>query len=668
MNLRLPATLILCLGTAPLRADWKDQIGFTRLQSIAGVELPTSPTQGLTHVDAYAPNTTNYTPDTTNSLFTGKTFTLKSGASATRSHANSVATNFYSTSSQIPGTTAVDLYSASGWIASGFLNLGTISFPATETRAVQNHSWIVDTSWTSAQVEEANRRLDYAINQNGFVCVVGENNGASTTLPQFLGQSYHTISVGRTNGAHSAGFTAYDGNDRIKPDIVAPSDFTSYATPMVSGAAGLLYAKLSASPYSLTGTDRPRVVKALLLASATKGPTWTNTGTRPLDLVMGAGELNTYHAYSTLRSGKVTASASIQHGSRAWSVETVNGSSTKTYYFTIPPGAPSTPFSAALIWHREITSALSGNIFNRTRTWNYTLANLNLTLYHANGTTLGSQITKSESSVDNVELIHQSALAPGNYALRVENLAATATAYALAWHSLPAVTVAATVSTAREIDGQQGTITLTRTGDTTLPLYVPLNIAGSAIPGTHYQSLPPNVTIPAGQTSTTLQVIPVSDDLAQGTRTITVAVAADFTLVRNPSQSAVITLEDKPFDQWRFTKFTSAELADPLISHETADPDADHLANLIEYALDLEPKSSNTSPVSLIDSDGYQALSTAKNPAATDVTWAAEVTDDLETWLPADIITNTSTTFIARDTILTSAAERRFIRLKISRP
>ena len=420
MNFQLPVTtLVLGLSAVPLSADWKDEIGFTRLQSLAGAELPNSQTQGLTQVEAYPLNTTNYAPNTTNSLFTGKAFILKSGASATSSHANSVATNFYSTSSQLPGAAPVDLYSASDWITSDFLRFETTSVPATETRAVQNHSWIINTSWTSSQVEEANRRLDYAINQNGFVCVVGENNGASTTLPQFLGQSYHTISVGLSNGTHSAGFTAYDGNGRIKPDIVAPSDLTSYATPMVAGAAGLLYAKLSVSPYSLSGTDRPRVVKALLLASATKSPIWTNTNTRPLDLIYGAGQLNTYHAYSTLRSGKVTASASIQHGNRAWSAETVNGNSTKTYYFTIPAGAPSTPFSASLIWHREITSALSGSFFNRTRTWSYALANLNLTLYHASGTTLGSQITKSESSVDNVELIHQSSLAPGDYALRV---------------------------------------------------------------------------------------------------------------------------------------------------------------------------------------------------------------------------------------------------------
>ena len=228
--------------------------------------------------------------------------------------------------------------------------------------------------------------------------------------------------------------------------------------------------------------------------------------------------------------------------------------------------------------------------------------------------------------------------------------------------------MAATVSTAREIDDQAGIITLTRTGDTTLPLYVPLAIGGTAVAGTHYQALPASVTIPAGLTSTTLQVVPISDNLAQGERDITMSVAEDFALVRDPSQSGVVTLEDKPFDQWRFDKFTATDLANPSISSETADPDGDQLANLIEYALALDPKTPDTSPVAMIDSSGYLALSTAKNPGATDITWSAETTNNLVSWSQSVILTDTADTFTARDTVLMNAAEKRFIRLKIIRP
>jgi hypothetical protein len=660
---------MLCLTVATLWADWRDDIGFTRLQLLAGTELPGAPSQGLTHVEALLDN--NYapiaSPNTTDTAFPGKTFTLKSGTSAISWHATHVATNFYGGTSLIPGATGVDVYNADDWINSGFLNLGSFSVPVTETHAVQNHSWIVNTEWSAATVEEANRRLDYVINHDGVVCVVGENNGNSTLLPQFLGQTYHTISVGRADGAHSAGFTTFDGPGRIKPDLVAPStapeNATSFTTPMVAGTAGLLVAKLAAAPYSLKGAYKPLVVKALLLAAATKNtvPAWSNTSTRPLDLRYGAGELNAWHAYSTLRSGKTTASNNTLRAARGWAAESVAANSTNTYFFNLPAGAPSTPFSAALTWHRKITKT--------GFTWSDTFANLNLRLYQASGFTLGNLVAASLSAVDNVELVYQSALVPGNYALVVENTAAATTSYGLAWHSLPAVTVAATTPGAREIDGQPGVITLIRTDDTTLPLYVPLSIGGTATPGTHYQTLPTSITIPAGLTTATLQVTPLADSLAQGDRTVSVAVAADFALVRDPAQTALVTIQDKPFDAWRFAHFTSTELSNISISGESADPDGDQLANLIEYALGLAPKSPSTLPVTMIDLNGYLALTANKNPAATDLIWDAEITANLATlWNPAVITTNTANTFEARDTVLKNAASKRFIRLYITRP
>lgn len=663
--------LALCLSAPPLHAEWREEAGFTRLQSIAGADLPTSLAKGFAQIEAFPSGTTNYSPNTLDPRFTGKNFILKSGASPSSSdHATHVATNFYSTSSLLPSPApvTVDLYSAGNWLGSAFLKLGTSSPPAIESRAVENHSWI-GTGWVPADVEEADQRLDFAIDRDGFVCVVGENNGTSSILPSVLGQSYHTISVGRSDGQHSAGFTTADVAGRVKPDIVAPSaspeNATSWTTPMVGSAAGLLYAKLSASPYSLSGADLPRVIKALLLASARKDtvPSWANSATRPLDLRYGAGVMNIHHAYLALRAGRA-GSGSTQYGIRGWAAESVGGTA-RTYYLTVPAGAPSTPFCAALTWHRVISDGSNGPF-----SWSPSAAppaDLSLHLFHATGTTLGSEITASDSAVDNVELVYQATLAPGDYALQIQNATGTSTPYGLAWHSLPSVSIASTNPTAKEIDGQQGLITLTRAGDTTLALQVPLSVGGTAVPGSHYQTLPATVTIPAGQASASLPLIPVSDDIAQGNRSVIVSVAADFTLVRDPAQPATITIDDKPYDSWRLMAFTTAELADPSVSGPTSDPDADQLQNLVEYALGLSPKSANVSPVALIDSSGYLALSTAKNPTATDIIWSAQAGPDLDSWPAATILTNTSTTFTARDTILKSSAVRRFIRIGIER-
>jgi hypothetical protein len=663
--------LLLACGIMPAVADWREEIGFTRLQLLAAAELPTFPAQGLTQVEA--PDNGNYSPDTANPLFTGKSFTLMPGASGVSGHATRVATNFYGSSSQIPGACGVDLYDVNNWLSGGFLETNSSIVPSIESRAVQNHSWVGSVGSTTADTE-AGRRLDFAINRDGFVCVVGSDNATSSTLPQLLCQTYNTISVGRDDGGHSAGLTTLDGSSRIKPDIVAPSAnpeyATSWTTPMVAGAAGLLYAKLAAAPYSLAGNDRPRVIKALLLASATKNtvPNWNNFETTPLDDIYGAGELNIYHAYSTLRTGRASASNSIQHPLRGWAAESVSSSTTQTYFFNIPAGAPSTPFSAALTWHRNVATSVSGSRWNQTRSWTSSLDNLSLRLHHASGLNLGSQIAASDSTVDNVELLYRSALVPGDYALVVKNEQSTSTPYALAWHSLPAVTLVATVSTAHEINGQAALITLTRTGDTTLPLLVPLTTSGSAISGAHFQPLPGSVTLAAGQVSTTVQVVPISDFLAQGNRTLIVAVAADFALVRDPAQTAVVTILDKPFDAWRFLNFTNSERANPAFSSETADPDGDQLANLLEYALGLAPNVPNTSPVAVSDLGGYLEISAAKNSAASDITWGAEVTGGFSDWIPAIPITDTPADFAARDSVLKNTADQRFIRLKVTRP
>lgn len=664
----------------PLSADWRDVAGFTRLKLLAAAELPAAPSQGFTQVEASLTASPVFTfmPDTTNPLFSGKSFTNKSVTTGTAfsDHATHVATNFYgNTSSLLTGNCPVDVYYANDWLYAKFLNFNTSSYPATESRAVQNHSWVAySANINDTGATEINRRLDYAINRDGFVCVVGTDNNGTTVLPQLLSQSYHTISVGLDNGGHSAGLTHLDFAEppvpddpgRGKPDIVGPSAdpeyATSWTTPMVAGAAGLLHSKLTATPISLTGADKPRVIKALLLATATKIPTWTNTATRPLDAIYGAGILNINHAYNALRAGRATASNTTLQKSRGWSAESLTGNSKKNYFFTIPAGAPSTPFSAALTWHRIITKGIGNS-------WNPTLADLNLRLYRASGFTLGTLVAQSVSGVDNVELVHQSALVPGSYVLEVENTSGTSTPYAVAWHSLPAVTLAATQATAREFNLLNGLITITRTGDTTLPLLVPLTASGNAVAGSHYLTLPASVTIPAGQTSTTLHVIPIADSLAQGNRSVSVAVAADFALVSNVAQPAVVNIEDKPFDAWRFVKFTGTELDIPSISAENADPDGDALPNLVEYALGLDPGTPSLTTITTSRNGGYLTLTTPRNTALTeDILWSAEATADFTTWQAAIVITNTATVFTARDPVPIANAAKRMIRLKITRP
>lgn len=58
------------------------------------------------------------------------------------------------------------------------------------------------------------------------------------------------------------------------------------------------------------------------------------------------------------------------------------------------------------------------------------------------------------------------------------------------------------------------------------PTHLTLQITGTAVNGTDYQTLPTQVTIPAGQTSATLTVMPIQDGVTESAETLTVRITA----------------------------------------------------------------------------------------------------------------------------------------------
>jgi hypothetical protein len=489
------------------------------------------------------------------------------------------------------------------------------------------------------------------------------------------------LAVGLTSGAHSAGLTAYDGLGRMKPDLVAYESLTSFATPQVSSAAGLISEKLRLTTYStaLATADYPRLTKVLLLAGATKDSisSWSRISTahpyeQPYDKVYGAGALNVLLAYRILSAGPQTASSFSTVAASGWAVASVNKNTltaSRTYFFDIPVGTANSRFSCALTWHRTF-----GGTPN--------LANLDLKLYSVNAGTFtlpSTPLDASLSKVDNVEHLYQASLAPGRYALQVSSTSSTSTAYALAWRSSPTVTVVATQALAREQDGAAGVFTLTRTGATTSPLLVPLIWGGTAVVGTHYGTPPTTLLFPAGSSTATVTVNPIADELAQGNRTLTLSVATDFSLSSGTPSTATVTLEDKSYDAWRFSHFTQAEWAAPALSGPGEDPDGDGLPNLMEYALGGAPKTadapSHQARVSLIAD--HLTLDYTRPNSVSDVSYTVEWSNDLQTWSTGNtFIEQVSSTTNADETItvstravaLLSANPGQFLRLRISRP
>lgn len=675
-----PRRIVAIFGAALLtfshagRADYADDIGLNKLRTELGAAIPTGSGITVSQIEASASSTSLiYMPDTASSEFTGKTITPKSGASTISGHATSVAGFYFGRfSSLAPNVSVIDVYDANSWIGSNYLNYGVRGpqnrgvAPLVESRMVQNHSWIGTVDNGGVVDIELLRRFDFAIQRDHFLAAVGLNNGVANSVPALLGNSFNAISVGLTNGNHSTGVSSVDGSGRVKPEIVAPGDATSYSTPLVSSAGAML---MQAAP---TAARNSVTLKAIMLAGATKDQFagWARTSSRPLDSHFGAGQLNIFQSYQILNSGQQPANSGAVVAKRGWDNNTT-ATDGRLYFFDVTEADSGSRIAALLTWNRIVTDgALPG--------WgdlSVSLGNLELRLYSATGFTKGALIDESVSPIDNVEHIYKSALSPGRYALEVTGNQ-TGVSYSLAWTTVANVAVVASAPIASERGLVPGTFTFIRTGDLSSAVTVPFFVKGSAANGVDYQPLPTTVTIPANQASATLTVSPLSDTLAEGDETVTVTLASGLAPTFADA-NATVTIQDESIEGWRALHFTAAELNDSSISGDLADYDHDGLATVVEYALGLDPKApdANALPSTVVNSSGIPELTFTKGSGVLDITYTVEVSTDLIHWNPAPTVataqgvsaTPTSDTAVVSSGVSITAEPVQYMRLRVSR-
>jgi acetyl esterase/lipase len=113
---------------------------------------------------------------------------------------------------------------------------------------------------------------------------------------------------------------------------------------------------------------------------------------------------------------------------------------------------------------------------------------------------------------------------------------------------LPVVQVTATDAVADE-DGDAGAFTLSL--DTPAPpagLTVRYTVSGTAANGVDVAPLPGAITIPAGESSVVLPVVPVDDAVLEGSEVVVVILAASAGAVRGTPASASVRIADTDFD------------------------------------------------------------------------------------------------------------------------
>lgn len=239
----------------------------------------------------------------------------------------------------------------------------------------------------------------------------------------------------------------------------------------------------------------------------------------------------------------------------------------------------------------------------------------------------------------------------------------------------PSVSIVATDPNASEQGPDPGTFTMARAGVTNGPLTAFYTISGTASNGVDYATLTGSVTIPAGAFTAAISISPLPDSLVEGNETVNLTITSNsFYFVGMPS-FASLTIHDKSFDEWRFNKFTPAERANPAISGETADPDGDGIPNLLEYALNLEPKIADVGGLpKMAVQGGYLTLTYTEVKAAIDIVYAVQAAGEVSgSWSSSGLVetsridNGTTWRVTVRDSVPISVASHRFMRLRVTR-
>lgn len=285
----------------------------------------------------------------------------------------------------------------------------------------------------------------------------------------------------------------------------------------------------------------------------------------------------------------------------------------------------------------------------------------------------------------------------GNYLLRLtafDGEVATADDVAVTVIAPPLVSIQAVGKTASEFAGVStggeafGTFNVSRAGDGSSALVVRLAIGGTASNGVDYSFLTNVVVLNPGEFATSLFVDPIRDALAEGEETVTISILPDPAYIVGAPGADTVVIGDLPWDNWRFSRFSAAELDDPLISGENADPDADRLRNLLEYAFNFEPRSADTENGfrAAIENIGGPAgggqpafVATFKRRLAPrDLRYEVEVSTDLVNWIsgpnatrelfpPLDDGNGVTETVRVQILGFSPQTSQRFVRLKVTR-
>jgi hypothetical protein len=228
-----------------------------------------------------------------------------------------------------------------------------------------------------------------------------------------------------------------------------------------------------------------------------------------------------------------------------------------------------------------------------------------------------------------------------------------------------------------------GCFAIGQTDVRTNDLVVHYTVSGAASPSNDYVALPGTVVLPSNGSNALIVITPIANDVAEAPRDVVLTITPDPDYGIDVA-SGRVAIADMPIDHWRYSHFTSNQLAQLEISGDQADPNGNHVPNLMEYALGRSPLATNLAPVftaslESVDGRSYFTAYYDRRVALLDATCAMEACTNL---LMPDWVSGTdriSETIMASDGITERVRARviappadtvdaQFLRLRVAHP
>jgi hypothetical protein len=288
------------------------------------------------------------------------------------------------------------------------------------------------------------RGMESLVEHEGLPIIASIGNGSNASEPPlYPGAGSNAIGVGvvsSVNAENPATGLAYfalaypeqssrgpTDDGRCKPDLIAPGNclvagaesdqgytasgtWSSFSTPVVAGAAGLLI-QAAKQDKRLDGILSPEggncLLKVILMTSATKLPFWhkgrltaDDDHEVPLDYLQGAGMVNAVHAHQLLTAGRGNPGNVPAAG---WDLNRLEGSQVLQQVYRIGLDEPANKeLTVTLVWNRHYSQKYPFERLADSDT------DLRLEVWAVNPRNPNDSVLLdySDSKVDNVEHVH----------------------------------------------------------------------------------------------------------------------------------------------------------------------------------------------------------------------------------------------------------------------